>query len=202
MQELVIDLRNNGGGVVDSAVEVTGEFVPPDSVIVSLKGRSPADDQSFRAKGDRQRPDYPVALLINGYSASAAEIMSGALKDLKRAVLVGEQTFGKGSVQTVQSLGGGIGVRITTARYFTPSGQSIHEIGVTPDIVVPITNVEERQIILSETKRALTPEEKTESAKADDRQLERAVVALRTEQAFKAKQQQGLVPVPAQTSTH
>ena len=66
--------------------------------------------------------------------------MSGALKDLKRAVLVGEQTFGKGSVQTVQSLGGGIGVRITTARYFTPSGQSIHEIGVTPDIVVPITN--------------------------------------------------------------
>ena len=202
IQALVIDLRNNGGGVVDSAVNVTGEFVPPDSIIVSLKGRSPADDQAFRAKGDRQRPDYPVALLINGYSASAAEIMSGALKDLKRAVLVGEQTFGKGSVQTVQSLGGGIGVRITTARYFTPSGQSIHEIGVTPDIVVPITNVEERQIILSEAKRALTPEEKTEAAKADDRQLERAVTALRTEQAFKAKQQQGLAPVPSQTSTH
>jgi carboxyl-terminal processing protease len=188
MQELVIDLRNNGGGVVDAAVDVTGEFVPANSVIVSLKGRSPADDQEFRAKGDRQRPGYPVALLINSYSASAAEIMSGALKDLKRAVLVGEQTFGKGSVQTVQTLGNGIGVRITTARYFTPSGKSIHEIGVTPDIVVPITNVEERRIILSEAKRALTPEEKVEAAKADDRQLERAVTALRTVRAFEAKQ--------------
>jgi carboxyl-terminal processing protease len=188
MQELVIDLRNNGGGVVESAVDITGEFVPANSVIVSLKGRSPADDLEYRAKGDRQRPAYPVAVLINSYSASAAEIMSGALKDLKRAVLVGEQTFGKGSVQTVQSLGGGIGVRITTARYFTPSGKSIHEIGVTPDISVPITNTEERQIILAEAKRALTPEEKVEAAKADDRQLERAVTALRTVRAFEAKQ--------------
>jgi carboxyl-terminal processing protease len=202
IQELVIDLRNNGGGVVDAAVEVTGEFVPPNSVIVSLKGRSPADDQAFRAKAGRQRPDYPVALLINGYSASAAEIMSGALKDLKRAVLVGEQTFGKGSVQTVQSLGGGIGVRITTARYFTPSGRSIHEIGVTPDIAVPITNTEERQIILSEAKRALTPEEKIEAAKADDRQLDRAVNALRTERAFKAKQMQSQGGAPVPSSTH
>jgi carboxyl-terminal processing protease len=188
MQELVIDLRNNGGGVVESAVDVTGEFVPANSVIVSLKGRSPADDLEFRAKGDRQRPAYPVAVLINSYSASAAEIMSGALKDLKRAVLVGEQTFGKGSVQTVQTLGDGIGVRITTARYFTPSGKSIHEIGVTPDISVPITNIEERQIILAEAKRSLTPEEKIEAAKADDRQLERAVTALRTVRAFEAKQ--------------
>jgi len=188
MQELVIDLRNNGGGVVDAAVEVTGEYVQPGSVIVSLKGRSPADDQAFKAKGDRQRPGYPVALLVNSYSASAAEIMSGALKDLDRAVLVGEQTFGKGSVQTVQALGGGIGVRITSARYFTPSGRSINEIGVTPDIVVPITNTEERQIILSEAKRALTPEEKVEAAKADDRQLDRAVVALRVQQALKQRQ--------------
>jgi carboxyl-terminal processing protease len=188
MQELVIDLRNNGGGVVDAAVDVTGEYVQPGSVIVSLKGRSPADDQAFKAKGDRQRPGYPVALLVNSYSASAAEIMSGALKDLDRAVLVGEQTFGKGSVQTVQALGGGIGVRITSARYFTPSGRSINEIGVTPDIVVPITNTEERQIILSEAKRALTPEEKVEAAKADDRQLDRAVVALRVQQALKQRQ--------------
>jgi carboxyl-terminal processing protease len=188
IQALVIDLRNNGGGLVDAAVAIAGEFVPAGSTIVSLKGRSPAQDQVFVSKGDRPRGDYPVALLINGYSASAAEIMSGALKDLKRAVLVGELTFGKGSVQTVQALGGGIGLRLTTAKYFTPSGRSIHEIGITPDIIVPITNAEEREIILSEAKRALTPEEKAEAARADDRQLERAVVALRVQRALKARQ--------------
>jgi carboxyl-terminal processing protease len=196
LQALVIDLRNNGGGLVDAAVDVAGEFVPPNSTIVTLRGRSPAQDQVFMAKGDRQRGNYPVALLINGYSASAAEIMAGALKDLKRAVLVGEQTFGKGSVQTVQSLGGGIGLRITTAKYFTPDNLSIQEVGITPDIVVPITNVEERRIILSEAKRALTPEEKTEAAKANDRQLARAVVALATQRAFERKQKQGLAPAP------
>jgi carboxyl-terminal processing protease len=188
LQALVIDLRNNPGGVVDAAVDVTGEFVPANSVIVSLKGRSTAQDEVFRAKGDRQRGDYPVVLLINGYSASAAEIMSGALQDLKRAVLVGEQTFGKGSVQTVQSLDHGIGLRLTTAKYFTPSGRSIQEVGITPEIPVPITNVEERRIILSEAKRSLTAEEKIEAAQADDRQLQRAVSALRAVCVYRAKQ--------------
>jgi len=192
LDALVIDLRNNPGGLVDAAVDVTGEFLPANTVVVTLKGRDPQQDQAFRARGDRQRGTYPVALLINGYTASAAEIMSGALKDLTPAVLVGEQTFGKGVVQTVQSLGDGIGVRITTAKYYTPRNRSIQEIGITPDILVPITNAEERRIILSEAKRALTPEEKTEAAKADDRQLARAVVALRAVCAFKKKQGQGL----------
>ena len=187
IEALVIDLRNNPGGLVDAAVEVAGQFMPPGTVIVSLKGRSPDQDEAFRAKDGRTRPNYPVAILINGYSASAAEIVAGAFKDLNRAVLVGETTFGKGSVQTVQSLGNGIGMRLTTARYFTPSGKSIHEIGVTPDLVVPITNEEERRIILAEAKRALSPEEQAEAAKADDRQLTRAVSALRAVRAFKAK---------------
>jgi carboxyl-terminal processing protease len=205
MQALVIDLRNNGGGLVDAAVEVAGQFAPPDSVIVSLKGRSADDDQAFHAKDGRQRPDYPVALLINGYSASAAEIMAGAIKDLnKHAILVGEQTFGKGSVQTVQSLGHGIGLRLTTARYFLPSGRSIQEIGITPDISVPITNMEERRIILAEAKRALSPEEKSEAAKADDRQLTRAVSALRTMRVFRLKQekQQGTATPPVPDAAH
>jgi len=187
IEALVIDLRNNPGGLVDAAVEVAGQFMPPGTVIVSLKGRSPDQDQSFRAKEGRERPNYPVAILINGYSASAAEIVAGAFKDLNRAVLVGETTFGKGSVQTVQSLGNSIGMRLTTARYFTPSGKSIHEIGVTPTLVVPITNEEERRIILAEAKRSLTPEEKAEAAKADDRQLTRAVSALRAVRAFRLK---------------
>jgi carboxyl-terminal processing protease len=189
LQALVIDLRNNPGGLVNAAVEVAGEFMPPNTVIVSLKGRSADQDEAFRASEGRERPDYPIAVLVNGYSASAAEIVAGAFKDLKRGVIVGETTFGKGSVQTVQSLGNGIGLRLTTAKYFTPGGESIHEIGVAPDVSVPITNLEERRIILAEAKRALTPEEKTEAAKADDRQLTRAVSALRTVCAFRAKQQ-------------
>ncbi len=188
---LVIDLRNNPGGLVDAAVQVAGEFVPPNSVVVTLRGRDAKQDQVFRAKGDRQRGSYPVALLINGYTASAAEILSGALQDLTPAVLVGEQTFGKGVVQTVQALGGGIGVRITTAKYYTPANRSIQEIGITPAIVVPITNAEERRIILAEAKRALTPEEKAEADKADDRQLTRAVVALRTVEAVRKKAKGG-----------
>jgi carboxyl-terminal processing protease len=187
LDALVIDLRNNPGGLVDAAVDVTGEFIPANTVVVTLKGRDASQDQVFRGNAGVRRGAYPIALLVNGYSASAAEIMSGALQDLKRAVLVGEQTFGKGSVQTVQALGGGIGVRITTAKYFTPADRSIQEIGVTPDIIVPITNAEERRIILAEAKRALTPEEKTEAAKADDRQLARAVVALRAVCAFQRK---------------
>jgi carboxyl-terminal processing protease len=121
--------------------------------------------------------------------------VAGAFKDLKRAVLVGETTFGKGSVQTVQSLGNGIGLRLTTARYFTPSGASLNEVGVTPDLLVPITNEEERRIILSEARRSLTPEEKAEAAKADDRQLMRAVSALRTVLAYRARQEKA-APAP------
>ena len=188
MQALVIDLRNNPGGLLDAAVEIAGEFVPPNTIIVSTKGRAADQNQEFRAKSGLQRPDYPIALLINGYSASAAEITSGALKDLNRAVLVGETTFGKGSVQTVQALGNGVGMRLTTAKYYTPSNRTINEIGITPDIVVPITNTEERRILLAEAKRTLSPEEQIDVSKMVDRQLIRAVSALRSVNAYRERQ--------------
>jgi carboxyl-terminal processing protease len=188
MNSLVIDLRNNPGGLLEAAVEVAGGFVRPNTVIVSIKGRSPAQDEDFSAKTTRPRPTYPIALLINGYSASAAEIVAGALKDLKRALLVGETTFGKGSVQTVQPLGNGIGLRLTTAKYYTPSNRVIHEVGITPDLAVPITDAEDRAIILAEAKRALSPEEKIEVAGMEDRQLERAVSALRSWGAYRERQ--------------
>jgi carboxyl-terminal processing protease len=188
MEALVIDLRNNGGGLLDAAVEVAGGFVPANTVIVSIRGRSPDQDEDFRAKSPRQRPDYPIALLINGYSASAAEILAGALKDLNRAILVGETTFGKGSVQTVQALGNGVGMRLTTAKYYTPSNRTIHEVGITPDLPVPITNTEERRIMLAEAKRSLTPEEQVEASKMVDRQLQRAVSALRSVRAYRERQ--------------
>ena len=188
MTALVLDLRNNPGGLLDSAVDVAGKFVPPNTVIASTKGRTPEQSQEFRARSERQHPDYPIALLINGYSASGAEIVAGALKDLNRAVLVGETTFGKGSVQTVQPLGNGVGLRLTMAKYYTPSMKTIHEVGVSPDIEVPISDTEERRILLAEQKRPLTPEEQAEVAKMEDRQLERAVSALRSVRIYNERQ--------------
>jgi len=206
MDALVIDLRNNPGGLLDAAVEVAGGFVAPQTVIVSIRGRSRDQDEDFRAKSPRARADYPIALLINGYSASAAEILAGALKDLNRAILVGETTFGKGSVQTVQSLGNGVGMRLTTAKYYTPSNRTIHEVGITPDLSVPITNMEERRIMLAEAKRSLSPEEQVEASKMVDRQLERAVSALRSVRVYRERraalsgQNKTTVTVPTTTS--
>jgi carboxyl-terminal processing protease len=188
IQGLVIDLRNNPGGLLDSAVDVAGKFVPPNTVIVSTKGRTADESQDFRARVEREHPDYPIALLINGYSASGAEIVAGALKDLGRAILVGETTFGKGSVQTVQPLGNGVALRLTMAKYYTPSKKTIHEVGVVPDIDVPISDVEERRIMLAEAKRSLSAEEQAEAAKADDRQLERAVSSLRSILIYRERQ--------------
>jgi carboxyl-terminal processing protease len=188
IQALVIDLRNNPGGLLDSAVDVAGKFVPPNTVIVSTKGRTPDQTQDFRARVQRQHPNYPIVLLINGYSASGAEIVAGALKDLNRAILVGETTFGKGSVQTVQQLGNGVGLRLTMAKYYTPSKKTIHEVGVSPDIEVPISDTEERRVILAEARRPLSPEEQVEAAKADDRQLDRAVGSLRSVLIYREKQ--------------
>jgi len=188
LQGLIIDLRNNPGGLLDSAVDVAGKFVPPGTVIVSTKGRTPDVAQDFRARMEKEHPDYPLAILVNGYSASGAEIVAGALKDLHRAILVGETTFGKGSVQTVQPLGNGVGLRLTMAKYYTPSKRTIHEVGVSPDIEVPISDAEERRIVLVESHRTLTPEEQVEAAKMEDRQLERAVTALRSIRIYRDRQ--------------
>jgi carboxyl-terminal processing protease len=188
MQALIIDLRNNPGGLLDSAVDVAGKFLPPNVVIVSTKGRTPDQEQEFRARAEREQPPYPMVVLINGYSASGAEIVAGALKDLKRAILVGETTFGKGSVQTVQPLGNGVGLRLTTAKYYTPSKRTIHEVGVTPDIEVPISDEEERRILLAEAKRPLSSEEQAEADKVDDRQLQRAISSLRGIQIYDQRQ--------------
>ncbi len=199
LQGLVIDLRINPGGLLDSAVDVAGKFVPPDTIIVSTRGRTPDLAQDFRARPEPEHPDYPIAILINGYSASGAEIVAGALKDLHRAILVGETTFGKGSVQTVQPLGNGVGLRLTMAKYYTPSKKTIHEVGVSPDISVPITDVEERRIILAQSKRELSPDEQAEAAKADDRQLARAVSSLRSVRIYRERQAalKDAAPTPA-----
>jgi carboxyl-terminal processing protease len=137
MTALIFDLRNNPGGLLDQAVEVTERFVPKGKVIVSIKGRDPSQDEVFTSRSDSPYKDMPMVVLINEGSASGSEILAGCLKDQKRAILVGSQTFGKGSVQTVLPLRDGSALKLTTSRYYTPSGASIHEKGIAPDVIVP-----------------------------------------------------------------
>lgn len=137
MQSIILDLRNNPGGLLTSAVETTEQFIPPGKVVVSIKGRDPKKSSDDYQSADRTPyENYPMIVLVNEGSASASEIVSGALQDWGRAIILGTQTFGKGSVQTILQLSDGSGLRLTTAKYYTPKGRSIQNIGITPDIVV------------------------------------------------------------------
>ena len=132
---IVLDLRNNPGGLLDQAIELSNLFIK-DGVIVSQKGKVREDNEEFMADGKAEFGDIPLVVLVNGGSASASEIVAGALQDHKRAIVVGEKTFGKGSVQVVLPLDKNDALKLTTARYYLPSGKSIQAVGVTPDIVV------------------------------------------------------------------
>ncbi|PZX18888.1 carboxyl-terminal processing protease [Palleronia aestuarii] len=131
----VIDLRNNPGGLLNQAIEVSDAFLN-EGEIVSTRGRDVADSDRFNAEQGDLAEGKPIVVLINGGSASASEIVAGALQDHRRAIVVGTKSFGKGSVQTVMPLRGDGAMRLTTARYYTPSGRSIQALGVSPDIVV------------------------------------------------------------------
>lgn len=151
MEALILDLRNNPGGLLDSAKEVVEKFVPRGELLVYTEGRDRRQRIEYRSRGRGKTRDYPLVVLINGGSASGSEIVAGALQDLKRAILVGETTFGKGSVQSVLPLTAdpeGPALRLTTAKYYTPSKRVIHEIGITPDIVVPVTLEDERKLVM------------------------------------------------------
>jgi carboxyl-terminal processing protease len=142
LKGLVLDLRNNPGGLLDQAVRVSDEFLDS-GLIVGTKGRN--EDQNIKeyAEENKKERDYPIIVLVNDGSASASEIVAGALQDNKRALILGTRTFGKGSVQTVLSLSDGSGLRLTTARYYTPSGRSIQLSGISPDIEIPYVPQEE-----------------------------------------------------------
>jgi carboxyl-terminal processing protease len=141
LRGLVLDLRNNPGGLLDQAVSVSSDFIDQGE-IVSTRARHPDDSQRWDAKGGDILNGAPLVVLINGGSASASEIVSGALQDHRRAILVGTRSFGKGSVQTVIPLPGNGAMRLTTARYYTPSGRSIQGLGITPDVPVQETRDE------------------------------------------------------------
>lgn len=139
----VIDLRNNPGGLLDQAISVASTFLDSNKEIVSTRGRHKEENQSYKSKGIDRTGGRPIAVLINGGSASASEIVAGALQDHHRAILVGTKSFGKGSVQTIIPIVGGGAMRLTTARYYTPSGRSIQQLGIEPDIVVQPAKLEE-----------------------------------------------------------
>jgi len=188
MQALVLDLRNNPGGLLYSAVAVCGEFLPEGTVVVTQEGRKASEDsppyRTPKRNGKAPRT-YPVAVLANHGSASAAEIVSAVLQDLKRAIVVGTTTFGKGSVQTILPMKNGSAMRLTTAKYYTPSHRTIHEHGVTPNIVSTLTTDEEMKLTRWRSTHGTGEAAALEQANLNDHQLERAVDALKGVLIFK-----------------
>jgi len=191
MQALVLDLRDNPGGLLESAVEVASQFLPPNSMVVSTEGRVASQNRIYRTPENAvQRPGYPMAVVVNAGSASAAEILAGALKDLRRAVIVGETTFGKGSVQSVIPLADGTAIRLTTARYFTPSRQLIHENGIQPTIRATLSSEQSRLLSMQHRYEQLDERERAELAAFIDPQLERAAETLKAVVLFSARSTQ------------
>jgi carboxyl-terminal processing protease len=187
---LIIDLRDNPGGLLDAAVAVANPFFNKNELIVYTQGRQPDDREEYRAEGDGDPLTLPMAVLVNAGSASAAEIVAGALKDTHRAVIVGERSFGKGSVQSIFKLKNGEGLRLTTAHYYTPSGVAIHEHGVSPQVEVVLSADEDEKVRLQDERDdIIDPKEFAERfgfAPIEDRQLQAAIDVLRGVQAFAA----------------
>lgn len=179
---LILDLRNNPGGLLDGAVGVAEPFFRRGELIVSTRGRKPEDREDYRARTPGAPILLPLAILINAGSASAAEIVAGALKDAGRAIVVGERSFGKGSVQSVFKLQNGEGLRLTTAKYYTPSGLSIHERGIAPHVEVVMSPEEDTKLARQRARPDITnPAEFKARFGFDpiaDRQLETAVAML------------------------
>lgn len=182
MKGLILDLRDNPGGLLDQAPQVCAHFLPARTLVVSTEGRDPRERREFRVPRAGRHIEHPMVVLVNGGSASASEIVAGALQDIKRAVIVGERTFGKGSVQSIIPLQDGAAVRLTTAKYYTPSHKVIHEKGITPDIIIEVTPEEAGLLAMKRVPGAvetLDPDQRAQFEGLRDIQLERARDLLR-----------------------
>ncbi len=168
----VLDMRNNPGGLLEQAISVSSTFLPAGVPVVSTKGRHSEDNQSFLSRGGDKTSGKPIVLMVNGGSASASEIVAGALQDHRRCIVVGTKSFGKGSVQTIIPLQNGGAMRLTTARYYTPSGRSIQAEGIKPDIEVLPAKVEEikpkKGLTEADLKGALVNDQKKDDKPAND----------------------------------
>ena len=183
MQALILDLRWNPGGLLEQAVDVCEKFLPRGELVVTTEGRNAAQNSVRRAMGrGDELHNLPMVVLVNLGSASASEIVAGCLQDLKRSIVLGEKTFGKGSVQSILPLNDGSALRLTTAKYYTPSHKVIHEQGITPDILVPVTDEQERDILLQRTPGGIESLEEKDQDRvmhAHDPQLDRAMDLLK-----------------------
>ncbi|WP_457621450.1 S41 family peptidase [Persephonella sp.] len=174
---IIIDLRNNPGGLLSTAVEIADMLLDRGKLIVYTKGRDPRANEEYYSTSSPIIPDdIPIVVIVNKGSASASEILTGALRDNNRALAVGDQTFGKASVQTLIPLPDGAGLKITTAHYYTPNGKLIMNKGITPDIVVHMTEEEEMERIKAEREAKIKGEEKV---KIVDPQLDTAINAIK-----------------------
>jgi carboxyl-terminal processing protease len=176
MKGLILDLRWNPGGLLDQAVEVCQKFLPVGQLVVSTEGRHTLDKYYARGRGDELK-NLPVVVLANLGSASAAEIVTGCLQDYHRAFILGEKTFGKGSVQNIFPLDDGSALKLTVAKYYTPSHKVIHEHGITPDSYVPMTDAEEADLLIKRSPgglESLDEKDRTRAEESRDLQLDRA----------------------------
>ncbi len=183
MTSLVIDVRNNPGGLLSAAKEVLEPFFAQGELMVYTEGRNEFDRREYRSANDGELWKFPVVVLINGGSASASEILAGALKDTGKAWIIGETSFGKGSVQSVIGLRNGEGLRLTTGRYFTPSGVTVNEVGVSPDSEIIMTPEDDLNVALQRNRPDISDpaefEERFGFAPVEDVQLQAAVAHLR-----------------------
>ncbi len=190
MTSLILDLRNNPGGLLQSAVDVSEQFLPAKHLVVSIKGKGGEKIDYFT---ENLRPAYtniPMVVIVNQGSASASEIVAGALQDWGRAIILGVQTFGKGSVQSLIPLSDGSALKLTTAKYYTPKGRSIHAVGIMPDIIVKLESKNGKEVPVIREKdleqhmkgEKVEPQEKApqEVDEKDDNQLQRAVDILKS----------------------
>ncbi len=198
VHSLILDLRNNPGGLLTSSIEISEQFLEDGKLVVSVKSRNGGKDD-FIGHGDGVWSKVPMVILVNKGSASASEIVSGAMQDWGRAVILGTQTFGKGSVQTILPLSDGSAVRITTAKYYTPKGRSIHDVGVTPDIVAELKpkvvaigtekdrpeEADELPLFPTEKNKKLDEKETVKSKDENDIQLQKAIDLLKSWKIFK-----------------
>ncbi len=195
IDSLILDLRNNPGGLLETSVRVSEMFLPQGKLIVSTKGRAKSQDMVYKSEYGRPYTEFMLVVIVNEGSASASEIVAGAIKDNKRGIIVGAKTFGKGSVQTVIPLSDGSAIRLTTAEYFTPNGEAINNKGIIPDVVVakskgiapkPKDEELEEEEIFERPELKEPDEKKAERPKPHDTQLETAINLIKGIKSYEA----------------
>ncbi len=179
MTSLVLDLRGNGGGSLSETVKILGLFLPPGTAVVTTRGRDGDTGEPLKTPPrQRRKRDYPIAVLIDRMSASASELTAGALQDLKRATVIGEVSYGKGSVQEIIPMGGGTALRLTIATYHTPSGNTPNHKGITPDVTVPIDDTQRENFSKRCRFDTLPPDERETIAAWQDPVIAAAIQSL------------------------